>query len=1286
MPASNASIGDIATYVSLLVNAGRPELSKDAASHLLDVIGKGLFKEARVLPSPQPVPVGYNSSVRLNAPLLSISGSPPDVMAAATAALDALTSVLIASAPRGRPESVSNAPVEGTTRGGAPYCGFAVTRTAMQPLPDAPISFELFPAMNPCMPSVASGRGSLPSTIIAAQPPPSLTTSAAASAALRKAVPGATVSLTQWGVSPLDESAGVNRMSYAAPPALSDIALKETAAAAAALANAPARRLARALGVTALDAVIAATGGTSAATAAQGALTAAAPRPTTAVDLLPNRPLDSRVLSVRVADEGDKSVTLESGVFPVSVTVPFRDLSIVKWDSVLKTATVDVGNTGFLQPVISVTCPVSPAAASFGGVVASFVNGGDGAAAVRVESVQLATYTDVVGTSTVNGAGESVLGAVAAPEGASVATDLLSVSAKSGKNGSATEAGTVGSVLSAKAPVTTSSAHTYVLSFDCKGAFGRQTFVCGVGFAGAKITYACPAVIATPSCLRYNSSARGWTTAGCSVESTSVTSAVCACDGPGDVAVRFAALAQQQVDVFALGSASSASAVVGVWMGYFVLLGIVCALNLLGVLIADGARVERWVLRLAADPEMVRAQADGGPSWSLGVRGYYSAKVAPVTTHGADKSPRKGGAGSIAPVGGSLSRDSAVAALGSALLNSSAAGRVSARTSSKDALDECVREWRTAILVSGTVRPRPRAPPPLAAITHARLLRGEPPALLVGVRPLCFCRRAHYFSDESSSALAAPPLTRFLGAVLAVTASAAGTTVLYAYVLAVSKKSATPALEGLSTLQTLSLALASAVCVQTLTDALVMFVLRWRARDVARSRFPGLAKERDQRARAAAILDPLPTSALLQLSVAAARRGAPTSPLLLSPEEAFDADGGAPPGCDAELPRAMVHAWWSPVAGLCGRLPHQRASRAADAAAAAGAIGLDAAAQGASAAVAALSTLRGEFDESGAGVQPPSSALRAAAVDFILACLAAFCLFYAIAFAFTRGATATSAAAGAWTLGVFFSLFLVRPVLEAARVRLAFATHGALRFTSVRAAAAPLEHYLKCVALPAAAAAACAASAAPADAAVALLPPEVLATAATLEGVTAAHLALRRAALVQAYLALIAADEEEESTLPPTIKIGSSGDGGDDAESALLTVDPSLNESPTPASAFDDPSPLTARFGQAVLSNPDSAWRQHLRDAGIASSFAASPVASGWGTRAATPRAPLAPAVTAAPRSGLPAVGSRSIPLPLGPPPSTLLGRAGASITVITGVRGLNTGTDALAQIEAHNT
>ena len=370
----------------------------------------------------------------------------------------------------------------------------------------------------------------------------------------------------------------------------------------------------------------------------------------------------------------------------------------------------------------------------------------------------------------------------------------------------------------------------------------------------------------------------------------------------------------------------------------------------------------------------------------------------------------------------------------------------------------------------------------------------------------------------------------------------------------------------------------------------------------------------------------------------------------------------------------MVHAWWSPVAGLCGRLPHQRAARAADAAAAAAAIGLDGAAQGASVAAAALSALRGEFDEV---VQTPSSTMRAVAVDFTLACLAAFCLFYAIAFAFTRGATATSAAAGAWTLGVFFSLFLVRPVLEAARVRLAFATHGALRFTPDRAAADPLEHYLKCVALPAAAAAACATSAAPADAAVALLSPEVLATAATLDGAAAAHLALRRAALVQAYLALIAVDEEEESsTLPPTIKIG--GGGGDDAESAMRTVDPSLNESPTPESAFDDPSPLTARFGQAVLANPDSAWRQHLRDAGIASSsFAASPVASGWGTRAVTPRAPLALAGMAAPRSGLPAVGSRSIPLPLGPPPSMLLGRAGASITVITGVRGLNTGADA---------
>ena len=1206
--------------------------------------------------------------------MLPVSGSPREDMDAATAALDALTSVLLASAPRGRSESVSTAPEEGTTPGGAPYCGPAVTSTAVQPKLDAPISFVLTPAMNPCMPSYASGRISLPSTIIAAQPPPSLSTTAAASAALRKVVPDASVSLTQWGISPLDEREGVNRMSYAAPPALSDIALMETAAAAAAFANAPARRLARLLGVTALDAVIAATGGTSAATAAQGTLTASAPRPTTAVDLLPGRPLDSRVLSVRVADEGGNPVTLERGVFPVSVTVPFRDLSIVKWNNALKTATVDVGNSGFLQSVISVTCPASPAAASLSGIVASFVSGGDGPAAVRVEAAQLASYTDVVGTSTVNGAGADVLGAVAAPEGASVATDLLSISASErSRNGSATTtADTVGTVLSAKAPVTSSSAYTYVLSFDCRGAFGRQTFVCGVGFAGAKITYACPAVVATPSCLRYNLSALGWTTAGCSVVSSSVTSAVCECDGPGDIAIRFAALAQQQVDIFALGSASSAAANVGVWMGYFFLLGAVVLLNLVGSFSSDGARVERWVARLAADPEMVRAQYEGGPNWSLGVRGYYSsgAKVAPAE-RGVNKSPRK--AVAVSPEGGSLSRDSSVSALGSVLASSSAAGCVSALESSKDALDEIVRDWRTAVLVSASVRPKPRVFP-LSAIVRARLLHGEPPALLVGVRPLCFCRRAHYFSDASSSAHAAPPLTRFLGSVLAITASAAGTAVLYTYLLAVSKKSSSPALEGLSTTQTLLLALASAACVQTITDAFVTFVLRWRARDVALSRFSGLVNERDRRARAAAILGPLPTSALLHLSSAAVNKSPAPAPVLLSPEEAADADGGAPPGWDAELPRATLHSWWSPLVALCGRLPHQRAALAADAAAAAEVAGLTGASQGGAAgAASALSTLRSDFVASGAQVKPPSI-FRAVAVDVTLASLAAFSLFYAVAFAFTRGSTATSAAAGAWALGVFFSLLLVRPLLETARVHIAFVTHGALRLMPDSTAADPLEHYLECVALPAAAAAACATSAAPADAAIAMLLPEVLAAAVTLDGVTAAHLALRRAALVQAYLALTAATKEEETTLPPTIEIGK---GGDDTESARLTVDPSPNESPTPATVLDDPVPLTARFGGAVLSNPDQAWKQHLREAGIASSFGSSPVMSGIGTRAVTPRAPLTPTFTAAPpRSALLPIGARSmlssgtLPLPLGPPPSSMLARAGASITVIKGIHG----------------
>lgn len=328
--------------------------------------------------------------------------------------------------------------------------------------------------------------------------------------------------------------------------------------------------------------------------------------------------------------------------------------------------------------------------------------------------------------------------------------------------------------------------------------------------------------------------------------------------------------------------------------------------------------------------------------------------------------------------------------------------------------------------------------------------------------------------------------------------------------------------------------------------------------------------------------------------------------------------------------------------------------------------------------VFALSTLRDDFRERGAQARPPST-VRAVAVDFALACAAAFSLFYAVAFAFTRGSTATSAAAGAWALGVFLSLFIFRPLFETARVYLAFATHGVLRPATESTDVTPLTVYHRLIALPAAAAAACSTLTAPVDAAVALLSPEALAAVTPTDGLTAAHFALRQAALVQAYLALVVASSP--TPLPLEVDAGSASDEPD--ARLDVTAEPA-SHSPT-LSEPDEPVPLSARFRGVVLSDPD-AWAAHLHNAGVVASVASTAPSPYPHSRAPTPRLPLLPSTSLAAAARvaiLQPLGARSsafvMPLPAGQPPSTITarplqsmatGRACPSITVIRGVNG----------------
>ena len=957
-------------------------------------------------------------------------------------------------------------------------------------------------------------------------------TSTAATAALAKFSPRSSVSLTQWGTSPFNETAieGV----YAAPPALSDLAITEMNVAAKTLADSPARRLAaRILGATALDAVIAATGGTSAASASQGLLQGAAPRPTSAVDLFPGRPLDSRVVSVSVNAASGEPAVVPRGVFPVNVTIPFRDLSIVKWDATLKTATIDVGNGGFAQYAIAITCPTSPQSAARG-VTARFINGGIGAASVRLESTQTLSFTGVVGSSTAAATASEALGAVAAPDGTSVATDLLTLPLDNASSNVGDGAMTIGQTLSAKAPTAVNSAVTYLLSFDCGPAFGRQTFVCGAGYEGSQISFACPKAVAMPSCLRFNNTRRTWSTTGCAVSSTSTTSVVCACDAPGDFAVRFAALAQQQPDIFATGSPTNKRLLISVWWGA---VGALCAFvlfNIAGVAIAgDDVKLKKWVARLSLDDEMIwlkiAAESRHG-SWSLSSNVVArSSKVAPLVAQAPSSPTAKTIAISHISVGSAIngvSRSPPLNDIGAALERRHSpacvapprevAAAVAALSTSHEGFSDgralavgharlsdlasVVGVWRAAVAKAaaeeGMRAPTVSQAALVRAVACTRILRGEPPAILIAAWSL-LCARSQAFYDARGSASAAPPLSRVLGAIAVAASSGAGTCALYFYMLANSSTAAgSPELSALTAAQVVALATAAAVFVILPFEFCVLALLRARSRGIARSRFPRLWEELDRRYRASQLLSQLPTSALLNL--VAGR-------VVLSADEAADVNAATPPGFTESLDEkaredAMIAAAnASFAAGIEGEStdPDEESVRLRS----------------------ALSNLRAAFDDSTASsaVHPTYSWVN---IFFVL--FSAFGVFYVVGFTLARGAAATVSVVGAWSTAVVIFLVVIRPAYIFSRVALSFATRGRLRRN-----AGELVAYHEVLAATAAAAAAVDGVAA--EAAAAMLHTDELA-AAELEsrsGALGAHLALRRTAYARAYLTLVAPPQED---------------------------------------------------------------------------------------------------------------------------------------------------------------
>jgi hypothetical protein len=73
------------------------------------------------------------------------------------------------------------------------------------------------------------------------------------------------------------------------------------------------------------------------------------------------------------------------------------------------------------------------------------------------------------------------------------------------------------------------TALSYVLETDCGAAWGNRTFLCGPGYEGREIAFACPGLTPLAACLAWDEAARSWSTEACAVRNVTATAVVCAC-------------------------------------------------------------------------------------------------------------------------------------------------------------------------------------------------------------------------------------------------------------------------------------------------------------------------------------------------------------------------------------------------------------------------------------------------------------------------------------------------------------------------------------------------------------------------------------------------------------------------------------------------------------------------------------------------------------------------------------------------------------------------------------
>jgi len=275
-------------------------------------------------------------------------------------------------------------------------------------------------------------------------------------------------------------------------------------------------------------------------------------------DLDPGTGLDSRVLSVNLQSRAGKKVDVREAAEPIYITIPLKDPNKGSGALQLQSAYRRVG--------YNITCPQNSVGAASGSAITTGMK-------IPALSYYLNSNGTMDNNSLVNISNAEVVGV-------STLTYLAKDTSKKSYFGY-----TVGSA------VKLTSASVYVLSVPCGDPIGNRNITCGPEFYGQSVTYECPEIGLLPLCAFWDEYLRRWSTAGCSVAKVTDTSVVCACNHLTEFAARFAALADEQRDIFARSADifENPGDLLEKYPHVFIIIGIIFSLTVVSFLIS-------WVL------------------------------------------------------------------------------------------------------------------------------------------------------------------------------------------------------------------------------------------------------------------------------------------------------------------------------------------------------------------------------------------------------------------------------------------------------------------------------------------------------------------------------------------------------------------------------------------------------------------------------------------------------------------------------------------------------------------